>query len=160
MILFLSSFLSSSSSSSVVASSANILVVLRVLEYNKFIVFGSIFFLSILPELDSFAPNHQPLHFCCCCYFCFQVPCCSVAHFAFLSYCARIHPFPAQEPYGRLLCFAFIEAPDMVCASSRPTFGMCVLFMVLGWHLHLVWYTSCPHEYKYERLLCIFIVLE
>ena len=59
------------SSSSVVASGANLLVVLGVVGYNELTVFGSIFCLYILPNLDPVAPNRHPLHCCCCCCCCF-----------------------------------------------------------------------------------------
>ena len=144
--------LSSSSSSSMVASGANLLLVLCVVGYLNFTVFSSIFCLSILPDLDTISYNHHPLHCCCCCCCCLQVFCWYITQFSFLSCCASIHPLPAPEPSGRVLCCTFIDAPDIVCDSSRPTLGMCVLFLVLVWYFHPLWSTSYPHDYKYERL--------
>ena len=138
--------------SSVVSSSANLLVVLCVVGYNELPVFSSRFCLSILPNLDTFASNLHPIHYyyCCCC---FQVSCLPITQFAFLSCCARIHTFPDPESSGRVLCCAFIESPAIVCASYLSTLGMCVLFLVLGWNFHPVWYTSYIYEEQYERLL-------
>ena len=51
--------------SSLVASNANLFVVLFEVGYNKLTVVGSIFFLSISPDLGPVAPNRHPLHFCC-----------------------------------------------------------------------------------------------
>ena len=123
-----------SSSSSVVSSSTNLLVVLCVLGYNELTVVGSRFFLSILPDLGPVNPSCHPLHFCCfcCCCCCFQVSCWSITQFYSLSLCARIHTFPEPEPSGRVLRWAFMEAPDIACASSLTTLGICVIFILLS----------------------------
>ena len=120
-----------SSMSSFVSSSANLFVELFVVGYNDLTVVGSRFSLCILPDLGPVAPNHHLLRcwWLCCC---FQVYFWSIIQFTFLSFCVSIHPFPAPEPSGRVLCCTFMEVPDIVCASYLPTLDMCILFLVLG----------------------------
>ena len=136
-----------------VSSSANLLLVLCLVRYNKFKVFSSRFCLSILPNIDPVSPNRHTIHYFCCC-FCFQLSCWSITQLYFLSCCASIHPLPVPEPSVRVLCCAFIDAPDMVCASYRLTLGMCILFWLLGWNFHPFWLTPYPHE-DHTRGYCL-----
>ena len=135
----------SSSLSLYVASSANILKVICWVGYNEFTEVGSRFCLYILSVLDPVAPNRHPRH-CFCFSCCFHLSCWSITQFTFRSCCDGIHPFPDPEPSGRVLCCAFIDAPDMVCALSLLKLGICVLFRLLGWNCHPVWSTPYPHD--------------
>ena len=142
---------SSTSSSFLVASRANLFLILCWVGYNEFTEFGSRFCLSILYVLDPIASNRHPRHCCYCC-FCFQVSYWYITQFALRDFCDRIHTFPSSEPSGRFFYCDLIDAPAMVCASSRLTLGVCVLFWLLGWYCHPLWSTSYPHDQKYKRL--------
>ena len=63
-----------SSLSLVVARSENLFLVLCVVGYNEFTLFGSRFCLYLLSHIGTVAPNRHPLH-CIFCWYCFQVSC-------------------------------------------------------------------------------------
>ena len=95
----------------------------------------SILFASILV-----APNRHFFHVCCCFHCLFW----SMTQFALRNCPARIQTCPAPVPSGSDLCYAFIEAPATVCASSQGMLRMWVVF--LYWHCHTAWSTSYLQE--------------
>ena len=119
-----------------VASIVNLSVVLCVVGYNKFTVFASIFFYL-------FNPIFIPLPWTVI----LSVVAVVAVFFRYLfsplpSSLSLVVALGSIPPCSRTIwkgfCYAFIEAPAMVCALSHPTLGICVLFLVLGWHCHPV----------------------